>query len=52
MVKVDHNLVKISSGKTNLLDEIDIHKGGYTLQKNFHGTENFPRTACAVRFFL
>ena len=24
--------------------------GAYTLQKIFHGTENFPRTACAVRF--
>ena len=27
-------------------------KGAYTLQKIFHGTENFPRSACAVRFFL
>ena len=27
-------------------------KGAYTLHKIFHGTENFPRTACAVRFFL
>ena len=27
-------------------------KGAYTLQKIFHGTENFPRTSCAVRFFL
>ena len=27
-------------------------KGAYTLQKIFHRTENFPRTACAVRFFL
>ena len=23
-------------------------KGGYTLQKIFHRTENFPQTACAV----
>ena len=29
-----------------------MYKGGYTLQKIFHGTENLPRTACAVRFFL
>ena len=27
-------------------------EGAYTLQKIFHGTEIFPRTACAVRFFL
>ena len=27
-------------------------KGAYTLQKIFHGTEIFSRTACAVRFFL
>ena len=26
-------------------------KCAYTLQKIFHGTENFPRTACAVGFF-
>ena len=24
----------------------------YSLQKIFHGTENFPRTASAVRFFV
>ena len=27
-------------------------KGAYTLHKIFHGTEYFPRTACAVQFFL
>ena len=33
----------------NILETVP--KGENTLQKIFHGTEDFPRTACAVRFF-
>ena len=47
--------VKTKKGKWNCWKSFhngyfDI-KGAYTLQKIFHETENFPRTACAVRFF-
>ena len=52
LIKADFPLKSFPRSRVNLRHCIDWkwRKGAYTLQKIFHGTENFPRTACTVRF--